>query len=817
MHRYSQKTNTAITKAIEAAQILGADYVGTEHLLLGILRGDHDSVAYEILFREQCFDLNVLNNISAETEYRRKPAVLGEKDFTPKLVRVLDYAWELCEKNGRSEISTDYLLYSLLTSDRDNIALKVLTDLNINIRKILDDLLLIMNTTPDYEDNIPMPIFHDEEGMMPQQPASMLETYCRNLNEWAEEGRFDPVVGREREIDIVIRVLIRRTKNNPCLIGDPGVGKTAIAEGLAQRIAEGSVPEVLKNKEILSIDIPAMVAGTKYRGEFEERMKNLLEELRERPEVILFIDEIHSVLTAGGAEGSINASNILKPALSRNEIQIIGATTIKEYRKFVEKDAAFERRFQPVEIEEPDIPTAFEMLRQLKSRYEQHHRLTITDEAVTAAVTMSDRYITDRFLPDKAIDVLDEAAAMVGIKYANRQTADESAKHKIDELNDEIEQLIVEGSFNKVRRARAKIGRLEKKLDESDGDNRLPNVKVTEENVAEVIAIHTGIPVKQIRTDEMKRLKNMEAELHKRVVGQDEAVSAVSRAVRRGRVGLKSPNRPIGSFLFLGPTGVGKTELSKALTQVLFGTEDAMIRVDMSEFMEKHSVSRFIGSPPGYVGFEEGGQLAEKIRRKPYSVVLFDEIEKAHPDVFNILLQILDDGFVTDAQGRKINFKNTVIIMTSNAGARNISAPKRLGFINGEDSERDYKAMRAGVLEDIKSVFRPEFLNRIDETIVFKPLSREEITGIAKLLLNDVKTRMKANKIDVTFDKKAVDKIAEEGFDIVYGARPLRRAIQNSIEDKLAEAVLNGEVKQGEKIKVTYNKDFEIKKIKEKA
>ena len=815
MLRYSQKTNTAINKAIEAAQLLGADYVGTEHLLLGILRGDHDSVAYEVLFREQCFDLNVLNDISAETEYRRKPALLSEKDFTPKLVRVLDYAGELCEKNGRSEISTDYLLYSLLTSDRENIALKVLTDLNINVKKIIDDLMFIMNTTPDYDENGSVPMFHDDDGMMPPQQPSMLETYCRNLNEWAKEGRFDPVVGRDREIDIVIRVLIRRTKNNPCLIGDPGVGKTAIAEGLAQRIADGDAPEVLKHKEILSIDIPAMVAGTKYRGEFEERMKNLLEELKERPDVILFIDEIHSVLTAGGAEGSINASNILKPALSRNEIQIIGATTIKEYRKFVEKDAAFERRFQPVEIEEPDIPTAVEMLRQLKSRYEQHHRLTITDEAVVAAVNMSDRYLTDRFLPDKAIDVLDEAAAMVGIKYANRQTADENTKHKIDELNAEIEQLIIDGSFGKVKRARAKIDRLEKKLDESDGDNRLPNIKVTEENVAAVIAVHTGIPVKQIRTDEMKRLKNMEAELHKRVIGQDEAVSAVSRAVRRGRVGLKSPNRPIGSFLFLGPTGVGKTELSKALTQVLFGTEDAMVRVDMSEFMEKHSVSRFIGSPPGYVGFEEGGQLAEKIRRKPYSVVLFDEIEKAHPDVFNILLQILDDGYITDAQGRKINFKNTVIIMTSNAGARNISAPKRLGFINGEDSERDYKAMRSGVMEDIKSIFRPEFLNRIDETIVFRPLSKEEIIGIAKLLLNDVKVRMKANKIDVSFDKKAVDKIAEEGFDTVYGARPLRRAIQNSIEDELAEAVLNGDIKQGDKIKVTYNKDFEIKHVKQ--
>lgn len=812
MRNYSKKAAAAINKAIEAAEMLNAEYIGTEHLLLGILRGDRDSVAYDLLLKEHCFDSTVFNNIVSDLSNNNQRKTLSEKDFSPKLNKVLDVAWEECLKYDRPEIGTDHLLFALLTSDKENIALKVLIDLKINVKKLIDDLIVIMESSMGDKAKQTM-VYNEEEGMMVPAPPSMLESYGRNLNELAERNAFDPVIGRDREINILIRILTRRTKNNPCLVGDPGVGKTAVAEGLAQYIAEGRVPEMLKNKIIYSIDMPSMVAGTKYRGEFEERMKNLLEELKERPDIILFIDEIHSILNAGGAEGSINASNILKPALSRNEIQVIGATTLKEYRKFVEKDAAFERRFQPLEIEEPNAEAATEMLMKLKSRYEQHHRLTITDSAVSAAVTLSDRYITDRFLPDKAIDMLDEAAAMVGIKYAGKKTYDENLQQKIDILSEEIEESIEDGDFTAAKRLRKRLDKITDKLAQSDGDNRLPNVKVTEDDVAAVIAIHTGIPVKQLQTDEMKRLKNMESILHKRVVGQDEAVNAVSRAIRRGRVGLKSPNRPIGSFLFLGPTGVGKTELSKAVTEVLFGTEDAIIRVDMSEFMEKHSVSRFIGSPPGYVGYEEGGQLAEKIRRKPYSVVLFDEIEKAHPDVFNILLQILDDGYITDAQGRKINFKNTVIIMTSNAGARNISAPKRLGFLSGDNEEQNYKTMKSGVLEDIKSIFRPEFLNRIDETIVFKPLNKAEITGIAKLLLNEVKQRMHANNIEVSFDKKAVDKIAEEGYDVVYGARPLRRAVQNSIEDKLAEAMLGGEIKPGDKIKMSYNDGFIIKKL----
>ncbi|MBQ8942631.1 MAG: ATP-dependent Clp protease ATP-binding subunit [Firmicutes bacterium] len=814
MRNFSAKAELAIKKAIEAAQLLHAKYVGTEHLLLGILRGDKHSIAYEVLLREKCFDTTVLNNIMSDISGKDARKELTEKDFSPKLNKALDFAWEECLRNERSEISTDYLLLALLISDRDNIALKVLNDLKINTNKLVDDLDYIINMHDRKEHENPAPVFHEDDGMMmPQQQESMIEAYCRNLNDWAKNGRLDPVIGREKELETIIRILTRRTKNNPVLIGDPGVGKTAVAEGLAQQIADGNVPEMLKNKLVYSIDMPAMVAGTKYRGEFEERMKNLLEELRERTEVILFIDEIHSILNAGGAEGSINASNMLKPALSRNELQVIGATTIKEYRKFVEKDAAFERRFQPVEIEEPSQDEAIEMLLKLKPHYEKHHRLEITDAAAEAAVRLSARYMTDRFLPDKAIDMLDEAAAMVGIRNSGKRTGNETIEYKIKDIEEQTEEMLAEGDFAKVKKLYAKEQKLRAKLEESGTDGAvLKNVKVTAEDVAAVISSHTGIPVKQMQTDEIKRLKNMEKELHKRVIGQEEAVNAVSRAIRRGRVGLKSPKRPIGSFLFLGPTGVGKTELSKAVTEVLFGSEDAMIRVDMSEYMEKHSVSRFIGSPPGYVGFEEGGQLAEKIRRKPYSVVLFDEIEKAHPDVFNILLQILDDGFITDAQGRKIDFKNTVIIMTSNAGARNISAPKRLGFISGDTAEKDYQSMRSGVLTDIKEIFRPEFLNRIDETIVFRPLSKDEITGIAKLLLNEVKQRMKAANIDIAFDKKAVDKIAEQGFDTVYGARPLRRAIQNNIEDKLAEAMLNGDIQAGDKVKMTYTDDFKIKK-----
>ena len=814
----SEKAGIVLDKAMRTASLMGAEYVGSEHVVLGFLFGSEDSVAYDLLTRE--------NNVSYGSAYNylrklfpgKKKRDLGEKDLTPKVIEILENAADICEKYGHSSVTTDVLLYSLLDCGLNETAKNLIDYLGCNVNSLFDDLEHIMNLGADAP--APAPVeehrmsfdFDEEEPVPEQHDQSCLQTYGRDLNQMAAEGRLDPVVGREKEINALIRILIRRTKNNPVLIGDPGVGKTAVAEGLAQRLEKGDVPEMLKNKRIVSIDMAAMVAGTKYRGEFEERMKNLLAELRENPDVIIFIDEIHSIMNAGGAEGSVNASSMLKPALSRGEVQVIGATTLKEYRKFVEKDAAFERRFQSVEIEEPSPETAVEMLKILRPYYEKHHRIKIDDSAVEAAVMLSNRYINDRFLPDKAIDMLDEAAALVGIKNSGRLTGDEKLKHQIEEISDKTDSLLTEGNFDAVKKNRIKIEKLTEKYENSGEDTALlKNVSVTADEVAEVISAHTGIPVKQLKVNEMKRLKNMEAELHKRVVGQEEAVSAVSRAIRRGRVGLKSPNRPIGSFLFLGPTGVGKTELSKAVTEELFGTEDAMIRVDMSEFMEKHSVSRFIGSPPGYVGFEDGGQLSEKIRTKPYSVVLFDEIEKAHPDVFNILLQILDDGFLTDAKGRKVSFKNTVIIMTSNAGARNISAPKRLGFISGDVKEQNYQTMKSGVLEDIKQVFRPEFLNRIDETIVFRPLGKEEITSIAKMLLNEVKQRMAANGITVTFDKKAVDKVSEEGFDTVYGARPLRRAIQSGIEDKLALAVLNGDIKTGDKVKVSFDKEYTVK------
>ena len=665
-YNLSEKAVNAVEISIKAAQNMASSYVGSEHLLLGFILGDKNSVAYGVLTRKIQPDPEALNNFINKFSDKKSKKTVTADDFTPKYTAILDLAQNNAARAGHSEVTTDFLLYALLSCDINETVKKIIEYFNYSEAELMNELEILMHLGSENTNTLEETSLDFEDDELPPRSAeNIIQTYCRDLNQLAKEGKLDPVIGREREIETVIRILIRRTKNNPVLTGDPGVGKTAAVEGLAQKLVAGDVPEMLKNKIIYSVDMPAMVAGTKYRGEFEERMKNLIEELRENPDSILFIDEIHSIMNAGGAEGSINASSILKPALSRNEIQVIGATTLTEYRKFVEKDAAFERRFQPVEIEEPTVENAISMLTILKPYYEQHHRVEIKAEAVEAAVKLSNRYITDRFLPDKAIDMLDEAAAFVDIKYANKKTESESILSQINKTEQQMDEFLIEGEFQKVKRARTKLEKLQRKISETgDSAYLIKNVCVTADDVAAVIANHTGVPVKQLKTNEMKRLKNMEKELHKRVIGQDEAVSAVSRAIRRGRVGLKSPKRPIGSFLFLGPTGVGKTELSKAVTEVLFGSEDSMIRVDRSEFMEKHSVSRFIGSPPGYVGFEDGGQLSEKIRRKPYSVVLFDEIEKAHPDVFNILLQILDDGYITDAKGRKINFKKTVIIMT---------------------------------------------------------------------------------------------------------------------------------------------------------
>ena len=645
-------------------------------------------------------------------------------------------------------------------------------------------------------------------------PTPALDQYSRDLTQMAAEGKLDPVVGREKEISRLIQILSRRTKNNPCLVGEPGVGKTAIAEGLAQRILAGSVPETIKDKRLVVLDLSGMVAGSKYRGEFEERIRKVVDEVRENQGILLFIDELHTIIGAGGAEGALDASNILKPSLSRGELQIIGATTLEEYRKYIEKDAALERRFQPVTVEEPSEEEAYEILKGLRPYYERHHKVEILDEALEAAVKMSVRYINDRFLPDKAIDLIDEAASKVQLSGYQASSEIEDLSREIQEILQEKERAIKTGYLSLAKECQEKQKEAEARLEQlqvkEEKKNQRKSGKVDEKAVASIVSDWTKIPVQRLTEGETRRLAQLEKELHKRVIGQEEAVHAVSQAVKRGRVGLKDPNRPIGSFLFLGPTGVGKTELSKALAQAVFGSEQAMIRVDMSEYMEKHSVSKLIGSPPGYVGYDEGGQLSEKVRRNPYSVILFDEIEKAHPDVFNILLQVLDDGHITDAHGRKVDFKQTIIIMTSNAGAQAIVEPKQLGFISQKDEKKDYEKMKSGVMEEVRRLFKPEFLNRIDEIMVFHTLNKEEIRKIVLLLLKSLEKRCEEQMdIHLNVTNSAVDYIAEAGFDAKYGARPLRRAIQSKIEDRLANELLEGKIKRGDIVQVQYrNKEI---------
>ena len=645
-------------------------------------------------------------------------------------------------------------------------------------------------------------------------PTPALDQYSRDLTQMAAEGKLDPVVGREKEISRLIQILSRRTKNNPCLVGEPGVGKTAIAEGLAQRILAGSVPETIKDKRLVVLDLSGMVAGSKYRGEFEERIRKVVDEVRENQGILLFIDELHTIIGAGGAEGALDASNILKPSLSRGELQIIGATTLEEYRKYIEKDAALERRFQPVTVEEPSEEEAYEILKGLRPYYERHHKVEISDEALEAAVKMSVRYINDRFLPDKAIDLIDEAASKVQLSGYQASSEIEDLSREIQEILQEKERAIKTGYLSLAKECQEKQKEAEARLEQlqvkEEKKNQRKSGKVDEKAVASIVSDWTKIPVQRLTEGETRRLAQLEKELHKRVIGQEEAVHAVSQAVKRGRVGLKDPNRPIGSFLFLGPTGVGKTELSKALAQAVFGSEQAMIRVDMSEYMEKHSVSKLIGSPPGYVGYDEGGQLSEKVRRNPYSVILFDEIEKAHPDVFNILLQVLDDGHITDAHGRKVDFKQTIIIMTSNAGAQAIVEPKQLGFISQKDEKKDYEKMKSGVMEEVRRLFKPEFLNRIDEIMVFHTLNKEEIRKIVLLLLKSLEKRCEEQMdIHLNVTNSAVDYIAEAGFDAKYGARPLRRAIQSKIEDRLANELLEGKIRRGDIVQVQYrNKEI---------
>ena len=798
--KYTKKAFDVLQRAKEAAAKLGNEYIGTEHILLGLTLVQQ-SVAAKALEGQ---------NVTYHQVMERICEMQGEKqkfylplDMTPRAKRVVERSKQEAVRLGANYVGTEHILLALLR-EPDTLAITLLEDLGVDIQTLYEDIMLLLGESEAQPAGV--------QGMheRPKEEISETETldkFSRDMTALAKQGKFDPIVGREQEIERIIRILSRRTKNNPCLMGDPGVGKTAIVEGLAQKISDGNVPDTLRHKRILSLDLSAMVAGSKYRGEFEERMKKALEDVKAAGNIILFIDEIHTVIGAGAAEGAIDASNILKPALARGEIQLIGATTLEEYRKHIEKDAAFERRFQPVRVEEPTEAGAFQMLTALKDPYEMHHRVRISDEAIAAAVRLSARYVTERFLPDKAIDLIDEAASCLRLSAYTAPTSIKELEARIAELEQEKETAIKTEEFEQA----AEIKKLQdglrtslkaaKRAWESTHDSG--EIVVTADNVAEIVSRWTGIPVQSMQEEESQRLLHLEEVLHKRVIGQDEAVKALAKAVRRGRVGLKDPNRPIGSFLFLGPTGVGKTELSKALAEALFGDENAMVRIDMSEYMEKHSVSRMVGSPPGYVGYEEGGQLSEKVRRNPYSVVLFDEIEKASPEVFNILLQVLDDGHITDGQGRKVDFKNTVIIMTSNAGARSIAAPKRLGFTSVETPEQSYEMMKKGVMDEIKNIFKPEFLNRIDDIIVFHPLEKEEITRIVRLLTDVMAKRVKENmNITVSFTKKAIEKIAEEGYDKAYGARPLRRAIQSKIEDAFAEEYLLGNIKAGDKVSV---------------
>ena len=812
-NKFTKQAQTALTLAKAAAIDFELGYIGTEHLLLGLL-SETEGTAGRVLEEFQVDGKKLVELIDklvtpAEvgnvTEIEMKPA------YSPRTEKVLESAVAEAQNSGCEKAGTEHLLLAMLR-ETDCVGTRLLYTMGVNIQKLYAAVLGAMG----YDNESIQEEFQAAKAMQNPggSPTPALDQYSRDLTQMAAEGKLDPVVGREKEISRLIQILSRRTKNNPCLVGEPGVGKTAIAEGLAQRILAGSVPETIKDKRLVVLDLSGMVAGSKYRGEFEERIRKVVDEVRENQGILLFIDELHTIIGAGGAEGALDASNILKPSLSRGELQIIGATTLEEYRKYIEKDAALERRFQPVTVEEPSEEEAYEILKGLRPYYERHHKVEISDEALEAAVKMSVRYINDRFLPDKAIDLIDEAASKVQLSGYQASSEIEDLSREIQEILQEKERAIKTGYLSLAKECQEKQKEAEARLEQlqvkEEKKNQRKSGKVDEKAVASIVSDWTKIPVQRLTEGETRRLAQLEKELHKRVIGQEEAVHAVSQAVKRGRVGLKDPNRPIGSFLFLGPTGVGKTELSKALAQAVFGSEQAMIRVDMSEYMEKHSVSNLIGSPPGYVGYDEGGQLSEKVRRNPYSVILFDEIEKAHPDVFNILLQVLDDGHITDAHGRKVDFKQTIIIMTSNAGAQAIVEPKQLGFSSQKDEKKDYEKMKSGVMEEVRRLFKPEFLNRIDEIMVFHTLNKEEIRKIVLLLLKSLEKRCEEQMdIHLNVTNSAVDYIAEAGFDAKYGARPLRRAIQSKIEDRLANELLEGKIKRGDIVQVQYrNKEI---------
>lgn len=798
--KYTAKAAESLRHAEDIADMLGHSYIGSEHLLIGLIQTE-GCLASSILINNGVTEDKVINMVYELIAPDSSLCLKDKLDYTPRLSHILEVSSVEAARFNEKRVGTEHLLIALM-KETEGVAARLLNTMGVNVKKLFKDIIVAMGRDiADFKDEF-------KTGQPKSKKPQMLAQYSRDLTEMAKNGKLDAVIGRQNEINRVIQILSRRTKNNPCLIGEPGVGKTAIVEGLASRIVEGDVPDTIINKRVLTLDLSGMVAGSKYRGEFEERIKKVIDEVKTDGNILLFLDELHTVIGAGGAEGAIDASNILKPSLARGEIQLIGATTLEEYRKHIEKDAALERRFQPVKVEEPTEAETVEILNGLKERYEEFHNVVILPEAIQAAAKMSKRYINDRFLPDKAIDLIDEAASKKKLSSHVKPDNIKKTEKEIKALEEEKIDSIEAGDFDTTRDIKVKLEKKKEKLDRLnrawEKGNVENNLTIGENDIAEVVSMWTKIPVSKIQEEETERLLKLENTLHDRVIGQSEAVSAVAKAIRRGRVGLNDPNRPIGSFLFLGPTGVGKTELSKALAYAMFGSESSLIRVDMSEFMEKHTVSKLIGSPPGYVGYDEGGQMSEKVRRNPYSVVLFDEIEKAHPDIFNVLLQVLDDGRITDSTGRVVDFKNTVIIMTSNAGAQNIIQPKNLGFMSQADEKKDHENMKNKVMEEVKRLFKPEFLNRIDDIIVFHTLSKDEIGQIVDLMINSVNKRtLEQMKISIELDKDAKDYIVSKGYDSKYGARPLRRTIQNEIENVLAKKILEGEVKNGSKVLVS--------------
>ena len=811
--KFTQKGQAALQAAAKYAKNLHQGYIGTEHLLAGLL-ADETSIPSRILVENGVSLEKYMDLIKEMITFDKAVGIQEKGDYSPRAKNILEDALKQAERFGQEKAGTEHILLSIIR-EGENVAVRLLSTMNVNLNKVYCDVLAAIGQDPAIA----------KEDLSRQNAGkgkpSMLSLYSRDLTELAKNGKLDPVIGRNDEIKRVIQILSRRTKNNPCLLGEPGVGKTAVVEGLAQRIVDGDVPVTVQNKRLLSLDLSGMVAGSKYRGEFEERIKKVIREVIEDGNVILFLDEMHTLIGAGGAEGAIDASNIMKPALARGEIQLIGATTITEYRKYVEKDAALERRFQPVSVEEPTEEEAIRILAGIKTKYEEHHHVEITEDAVEAAVKLSARYINDRNLPDKAIDLIDEASAAARLKTMSSSGKDKAIREEIAELDRRIEEAIRGEAFLKAREIKDRQSLLMKKLEKLEEKRGMKGQEsaavITEADVAAVVAVWTKIPVTKLAEKESEKLLKLEDILHKRVIGQEEAVAAVSKAMRRGRVGLKDPKRPIGSFLFLGPTGVGKTELSKALAEAMFGSEDALIRVDMSEYMEGHSVSKMIGSPPGYVGFDEGGQLTDKVRRNPYSVVLFDEIEKAHPDVFNILLQVLDDGHITDSKGRKVSFKNTVLIMTSNAGAQRIVDPKNLGFAMEKSEQKDYEKMKSSVMEEVKKSFKPEFINRIDDIIVFHQLGKENMKSIVSLLSSQLIKRCDTQMdIHLTLTAGLKEHLVEKYSDVKMGARPLKRAIQSVVEDSLAEEILKGNVKSGDHVTAGFRNGKIVYTIKQK-